>query len=66
LQHYEIRHELCWAGPSKNRVGRGAPKLPHRFSLIVHYLGWLTMAPDPHSSALNPLERERPPMEPAP
>jgi hypothetical protein len=52
LQHYEIRHDLCPAGPSKNRVGIGAPKLPHRFPLIVHYLRWVTMAPDPHSWAL--------------
>ena len=34
-------------GPaSQNRVGKGAPKLPHRFPLIVHHLTWLRIATD--------------------
>src|SRR5438270_11759356 len=28
LEHQEIGHDPCWAGPSKNQVGIGAPKLP--------------------------------------
>jgi hypothetical protein len=36
LQYDEIRHDLCWAGPSRNRVRIGASKLPHRFPRIVH------------------------------
>ena len=38
LQHHEIGHDRCSAGPSQNRVGMGAPKLPHQFPLVVHYL----------------------------
>ena len=60
LQHHEIGHDRCSAGPSQNRVGIGAPKLPHQFPLIVHYLNWLTMAPDPHSLALRSLTRFQP------
>ena len=49
LRHHEIGHDLCWAGPSQNRVGIGAPKLPHRFPLIVHYLRLLGIAPNTHT-----------------
>ena len=52
LQHHEIGHDPCSAGPFQNRVGIGAPKVPHQFPLIVHYLRLLTMAPDPHELAL--------------
>jgi hypothetical protein len=52
LQHHEIGHDLCSAGPFKNRVGMGAPKLPHQFPLLVHYLRRLRIAPDPRSLAL--------------
>jgi hypothetical protein len=51
LKHHEIGHEPCSAGPSQNRVGIGAPKLPHRFPLIVHYLRLFTFAPDPYELA---------------
>jgi hypothetical protein len=39
LQHHEIGHDTCSAGPFKNRVSMGAPKLPYQFPLIVHYPG---------------------------
>ena len=42
LQHHEIGHDPCSAGPSQNRVGIGAPKLPYRIPLIVHYPMWFT------------------------
>jgi hypothetical protein len=41
LQHHEIGHDPGapgLAGPSRNRVGIGATKLPHPIPLIVHYL----------------------------
>jgi hypothetical protein len=40
LQDREIGHDPGapgLGGPFKNPVGRGAPKLPHRFPLFVHY-----------------------------
>ena len=41
LQHYEIGHDQCWAGPSKNRLRMGAAEVPYQFPPIVHYLTWL-------------------------
>ena len=38
LQDHEIGHDRCSARPSQNRVRMGAPKLPHRIPLVVHYL----------------------------
>jgi hypothetical protein len=52
LRHHEIGHDPCSAGRFKNRVGMGAPKVPHRFPLIVQYPMLLTMGPDPHWFAL--------------
>jgi hypothetical protein len=52
LQRHEIGHDPCSAGPSRNRVHIGAPKLPHRFPLIVHYPMLLTMAPERHEFTL--------------
>jgi hypothetical protein len=45
LQHYEIGHDQCWAGPSKNRLRMGAAEVPYQLPPIVHYLTWLRMAP---------------------
>ena len=47
LQHHEIGHDRCSAGPSQKRVRIGAPKLPYQFPLIVHYLRWLRIAARP-------------------
>jgi hypothetical protein len=44
-------------GRSETLVGIGAPKLPHQFLLIVHYLRRLSIAPDPHGLALPGLTR---------
>ena len=38
LQDHEIGHDRCSARLSQNRVRMGAPKLPHRIPLVVHYL----------------------------
>jgi hypothetical protein len=51
LQHHEIGDDPCSAEPSQNRVGIGAPKLPHRIPLIVHYLRLFTFANDLHELA---------------
>jgi hypothetical protein len=39
-------------GRSGSLVRIGAPKVPYRFSLIVHYLMWLRIAPDARSFVL--------------
>ena len=50
LQHQEIGHDLCSAGPFKTEWVR-CTEMPYRFPLIVHYPRPLTMAPDPRSLA---------------
>jgi hypothetical protein len=41
-RHHEIGQEMYAAGPPQNRVGMGAPKVPHQRPLIVHYLSVVT------------------------
>src|SRR3954471_18257567 len=52
FHHHQIGYDPVLGRASQNRVGIGAPKLPHRIPLIVHYPILLTMAPDPRSLAL--------------
>ena len=46
LQQHEIGPEARPPRRPENRVGQGARKVPRQFPLIVHDLGWLTMAPE--------------------
>ena len=48
----EIGTEMCPSRRSENLVGQGTPKIPHQRPLLVHYLTWPRIAPDPRSLAL--------------
>ena len=50
----QIGTEMSPSGRSENLVAEGSPKLPYQLPLIVHYLRWLTIAPEPHECYATP------------